>query len=290
MIRLSRETRFALVPLSKIDSAKPNNSWAGWPSTNLIVPHLRLQMVVSGVPDATTGYLCNIKIIDEILRRIVTKRIIPIYDGTQTAEQLIRLVAREVIQGWPEALASPMANASKSPPIVELVTLHVTPFLKYSIQFANMTTSLDNSQTSGDSMIELTQQFEFSAAHRLHCNELSDQQNRELFGKCNNKEGHGHNYVIEVSVAAEVDSDQGQVTSLDRFESTVKRLVIDRLDHKHLNRDVEYFADVNPSVENIAIAIYRWLDGQLGSNESGAVSLSNVKVYETPKTWAEFCG
>ena len=134
-------------------------------------------------------------------------------------------------------------------------------------------------------IVELTEQFEFSAAHRLHCNEMSEEENREVFGKCNNPAGHGHNYVIEVTVSRAVDSDRGQVIAIHDFESIVKRLIIDRLDHKHLNLDVEYFKEVNPSVENIAIAIYSWLQGQFGS-----AKLEKVKVFETPKTWAEYSG
>ena len=108
-----------------------------------------------------------------------------------------------------------------------------------------------------------------------------------MFGKCNNPEGHGHNYVVEVTVGRNIDeiADTGVVVGLEEFESIVKRLVIDRLDHKHLNRDVEHFANMNPSVENIAVAVFDWLDGQFGT-----ARLQNVRVYETPKTWAEYSG
>ena len=108
-------------------------------------------------------------------------------------------------------------------------------------------------------------------------------ENRDTFGKCNNRQGHGHNYVVEVSVAGEIGA-SGSVVVLEKFQDTVKAEIVDRLDHKHLNRDVPYFADVNPSVENIAIAIYGWLDGKVGAE------LRSVKVFETPKTWAEYCG
>lgn len=306
MVRLSRETRFALVPEPEMGSGKANNSWAGWPSTNLIVPQLRLQVIVSGEPDSSTGYLCNIKIIDDLLRNIVTKKLIPNYDGTQTAEQLIRVVVDEVHRGWNDAVVSDLDRNGRSYegqtlPVVDLVCLHVTPFLRYTIgcnppsprsDSLSATETIEPNESpdgfsnrSSATMIELTQQFEFSAAHRLHCHDLSDAANRQLFGKCNNPEGHGHNYVVEVSVAAQVDSDQGQVVSLDQFEAKVKELVIDRLDHKHLNRDVDYFSKVNPSVENIAVAIFGWLNGQFGSTQ-----LTRVKVFETPKTWAEFSG
>ena len=136
-------------------------------------------------------------------------------------------------------------------------------------------------------MIEMTQQFEFSAAHRLHCDSLTEKENRETFGKCNNPNGHGHNYVVDVTIGNEVNPQgmmEGVATHLHDFEAIVKKEIIDRLDHKHLNRDVDYFANVNPSVENIAIAIYRWLEQKLDAK------LVAIKVFETPKTWAEYRG
>ena len=153
------------------------------------------------------------------------------------------------------------------------IQLATSPFLHFAINSAE------------PKMICLTQQFEFSASHRLHCGELSADENQNLFGKCNNPNGHGHNYVVEVTVARQIDDRSDQVIHLGEFETKVKRLVVDRLDHKHLNEDVDYFNDVIPSVENIAIAIWNWLDGELG-----ATSLECVRVYETPKTWAEYRG
>ena len=264
MIRLSREIRFALAPKSEIESHKPTNSWAGWPATNLVVPQLVIRCEIEGLVDPGTGYLCNIKVIDDLLRLIVTKRLIPTYDGTQSAEAILRLVYREFCAQW------------NHPSRVVALTLALSPFLSYSIV---------PKEAMNQTAIELTEQFEFSAAHRLHCHDLSDDENVKLFGKCNNPEGHGHNYVIEVTVSREVDSDRGQVISIHEFESTVKQTVIDRLDHKHLNRDIEYFETINPTVENIAIAIFNWLNGKFG-----AAKLEKVKVYETPKTWAEFSG
>ena len=272
MIKLSREIRFALVPPSRIPDGKPANSWAGWPSTNLIVPHLVLRCVLEGEIDPATGYLCNIKVVDDLLRSIVTQRLISEYHAGQTAEELIRIIHREARGGWEQTAR------------LVSMSLALTPQLSYSIAFANPEIK-GNSDMNQTTAIELTQQFEFSAAHRLHCNELSDNENRELFGKCNNPEGHGHNYVIEVTVSNEVESDRGLVIAIEKFEPTVKRLVVDRLDHKHLNRDIEYFANINPSVENIAVAIYQWLNGQFGD-----AKLQRVKVYETPKTWAEYSG
>ena len=100
MIRLSREIRFALVPPNQVPAGDPGNSWAGWPSSNLIIPHLVLRCVIEGTVDPETGYLCNIKIIDRLLREVVNLRLVPWYNGRQTAEELIQMIHRETMAGW----------------------------------------------------------------------------------------------------------------------------------------------------------------------------------------------
>lgn len=266
-LRLSREIRFALAPSSTTEEGIPRNSWAGWPSTNRVVPHLVLQCVVEGEPDPKTGFLCNVKAIDGLLRSIVTGRSMSTATPS-TAEELVQVVYQELLEHWDHEST------------IVSVCLALSPFLCYSIVAENKM-----NLSSDQHIVQLTEQFEFSAAHRLHCQELSDEENQQLFGKCNNLAGHGHNYVFEVTVSDQLDSRRGTVIELEEFESIVKRLVVDRLDHKHLNEDIEYFAMINPTVENIAIAIFNWL-----SNQFGEVKLEKVKVFETPKTWAEFCG
>ena len=132
-------------------------------------------------------------------------------------------------------------------------------------------------------MVELTQCFEFSASHRLHVAGLSADENRRVFGKCNNPGGHGHNYQVEVTVSGDVSEQTGTVMSLPDFESIVKREVIDRFDHKHLNTDTEDFRSVNPSVENISRRVWELLDGKFAP-----ARLHRVRVWETAKTWAEY--
>ncbi len=274
MIQLSREIRFALVPLADVDDGTTKNSWASWPSTNLAVPHLRLRCIVDGEPNPQSGYLSNIKLIDEMLRGIVVGHLLPQVGnpesqqptGAQTGETMIRTVFDQAVFLMKKQQLGAAAN-------LVAMTLEFSPFLEFTIS------------SKEPEMVQLTQQFEFSAAHRLHCDELSDQQNKQLFGKCNNPAGHGHNYVVEVTVGSEVTGEDNKVIDIHELESTVKRLVIDPLDHKHLNEDVNYFANVNPTVENIAIALYGWLDGQFGSAQ-----LKKVRIFETPKTWAEYAG
>ena len=130
------------------------------------------------------------------------------------------------------------------------------------------------------------QQFEFSAAHRLHVDALSDQENRDVFGKCNNPSGHGHNYRLEVAVTSPSDAG-GQICSADQLDKIVNEAAVERLDHKHLNLDVDEFQDMNPSVENIAKVIHTWLVPAL---ESQGLSLEEVSVWETGKTVCTYRG
>ena len=132
--------------------------------------------------------------------------------------------------------------------------------------------------------VELTQCFEFSASHRLHVPSLSADENRKVFGKCNNPGGHGHNYQVEVTVAGPLSAETGSVLPLPDFESIVKREVIDRFDHKHLNTDTPDFREVNPSVENISRRVWELLEDKVSP-----ARLARVRVWETAKTYAEYC-
>jgi 6-pyruvoyltetrahydropterin/6-carboxytetrahydropterin synthase len=128
-------------------------------------------------------------------------------------------------------------------------------------------------------MIHYTEQFEFSASHLLHCPDWTAEKNRAIFGKCNNPNGHGHNYVVEVTVRQSREPwDFGQRLHLQRV---VKEAVLDRFDHKHLNLDTEEFRELNPTIENITRVVWDLLYGPVQPLE-----LVEVKVLETAKTWA----
>ncbi len=279
MIRLSRETRFALVPPGATDTGPHKNSWAGWPATDLIAPQLRLQLIIAGTADVETGYLCNIKVIDEMFRDIVINDLAASDTQPMSAETMLNITWQRTLERWPSYVNGPTAFAATPTPTIQSLHLHQSPYLSYA-RHAN---AASHSQVKTMTQSTLTHQFEFSAAHRLHCDHLSDEQNRELFSKCNNPAGHGHNYVVEVSISQN-PADQTLPIGLAQVIETVNKLVIDKLDHKHLNVDIEYFATVNPTVENISTAIFGWLDGRFD-----AAQLQSVKVFETPKTWAECC-
>lgn len=247
---------------SGFEGALPvTNSWGGWPSAVGVAPYLVLRIIVSGEPDAATGYLVNIQELDMLLRR----HAIPIA-ARELSEVGVALTGERLLR---DIFAGVAAQTPSRCRLIAL-TLSVTPYLSYAIY-------------AGDpAMVELTQCFEFSASHRLHVPTLSDEENRRTFGKCNNPNGHGHNYQVEVTVAGSVSEKTGGVLPLPEFESLVKREVIDRFDHKHLNADTAEFARTNPSVENIAKTIWSLLESKLAP-----ARLRRVRVWETAKTYAE---
>ncbi len=123
----------------------------------------------------------------------------------------------------------------------------------------------------------------FNAAHRLHNRNWSDTKNKEVFGKCNNPNYHGHNYELEVKIIGECNPDTGYVIDAKILSQIIKAKVLDRFDHKNLNIDTEEFKDLNPTAENIAAVIYNLIKPELQS----ALELK-IKLYETPRNYVEY--
>jgi 6-pyruvoyltetrahydropterin/6-carboxytetrahydropterin synthase len=121
----------------------------------------------------------------------------------------------------------------------------------------------------------LTRRYWFAASHRLHSDKLSEQENRDVYGKCNNPFGHGHNYALEVTVSGAVAADTGFVCNLVDLDRAVREQVLERFDHQNLNCIPE-FLDKVPTTENLCLAIYNILKRNLPSNH-----LDKVRLEET---------
>ncbi|MGC8548982.1 MAG: 6-pyruvoyl trahydropterin synthase family protein [Acidobacteriaceae bacterium] len=134
-------------------------------------------------------------------------------------------------------------------------------------------------------MISLTRKAEFSAAHYYWNEAWSQEKNEAVFGKCANRNGHGHNYTLEVTVTGAVDAVTGFVVDLKELKDVMEREVVSVYDHRHLNLEVPEFKETVPTTENIAIAIWRRLEGKI----PGA-KLERVRVYEMPDLFADYCG
>ena len=140
----------------------------------------------------------------------------------------------------------------------------------------------------------LSRRYRISASHRLHSAGLSDERNQSIYGKCNNPYGHGHNYIIQVTVKGPVDEVTGMVCNLADLDLRVQAKVIDRFDRMNLNLE-ECFADTVPTTENLCIAIYHLLaedfaHARLVSADLDHVNLERVRVEETANNFFEYSG
>lgn len=134
-------------------------------------------------------------------------------------------------------------------------------------------------------MILLTRKAEFSAAHFYWIDSWSEEENLRIFGKCANREGHGHNYTVEVTIAGEINPVSGFVVDLKQLKDIMEREVVSVYDHRHLNHEIPEFRTALPTTENIAVAIWRRLEGKIPN-----AALRRVRLYETPDLFADFLG
>ena len=137
--------------------------------------------------------------------------------------------------------------------------------------------------------VTVTRRLRFNAAHRVHNPALTDEENIALFGKCNNPNWHGHNYVLEVSVTGEVDERTGYVIDLAALRDVVTREVIEKLDHRNLNVDVDFMRGINPTSENIVVACWHAIEPLLAGGDP-ARRLTRLRLWETENNYVEFEG
>ncbi len=137
-------------------------------------------------------------------------------------------------------------------------------------------------------MIFLTRRATFSASHYYWNKAWSEEKNQQVFGRCANRNGHGHNYTLEVTVAGSPDPVTGFVVDLKWLKDVIESQVLSAYDHRHLNLEAPEFENANPTTENIAIAVWRRLLPAIDA--AAGARLSRVRVYETPEIFAEFRG
>ncbi len=130
----------------------------------------------------------------------------------------------------------------------------------------------------------ITRRYKFAAMHRLHSDRLSEEDNWKVFGKCNNPNGHGHNYVILVTVAGAIQERTGLATDVEALDRVVRETVVARFDHRDLNRDPA-FADKTTTGENLAILIWDLLADKIPAGR-----LVNIGVVETRDNYFDYAG
>jgi 6-pyruvoyltetrahydropterin/6-carboxytetrahydropterin synthase len=134
-------------------------------------------------------------------------------------------------------------------------------------------------------MLYITRKMHFSASHRLHSNKLDDEDNQKTYGFCNNPSGHGHNYELEVTIRGEPDPITGMVIDLKKLKDIIQSEIITKVDHKHLNEDVDFLRQVVPTAENICVAFWKLLKDKIPNGE-----LYEIKLSETSNNYAYYRG
>ena len=137
------------------------------------------------------------------------------------------------------------------------------------------------------SLVSITRREEFSASHRLHDPALSDEQNRRLYGICNNPNGHGHNYELEVTVRGEVPR-SGMVMNLTDLMRILRERILPQVDHKHLNHDVAFLEGVIPTAENVAVALWQLIEPELAPYTSSR--LHRIRLFESRSSYVDYLG
>lgn len=265
VVRLGRQVRFSVDPFLERDS--PGfNSYASKPAGAGLSIFLELTIELVGPVVPRTGLLVNVSDIDAIARQFA----VPVFaarirEHLRRGEHMgLRAVAR-ILRSACERLGDKFATAR-----VDALTVKLNPFRKMAMD------------TREPGTMYFSEKFEFAATHKLWSDSLSEQQNLETFGKCANPTGHGHNYIVEVTVRTTTD---GPAFKIGEFEQVVDSQLMQFVDHKNLNLDVPTFSTKPPTVENIAIFAWERLAGRFASAQ-----LHCVTVWESDRTYCSYCG
>lgn len=216
--------------------------------------------------DPDTGFVVNVVEIDKIVR----KSAVGVF--TDFVKQRFKNARHVSLPDMFKLLkeAWPVINSNFKNAELTKLGLQLNPSRKISIEMGNK------------NMTYFSEKFEFAAMHKLWNKSFTDEKNFEVFGKCANPNGHGHNYVMEVTIEK---SEPDQSFSIGKFEQLVAEQFIDLVDHKNLNVDVPQFEGTIPTVENIAV--FAW---DLLSKKIDFARLSRVTVWESDRTSCTYCG
>jgi 6-pyruvoyltetrahydropterin/6-carboxytetrahydropterin synthase len=234
------------------------------------------ELAVSGDVDPVTGMVVNIKDIDAVMQahlvsvfhhKLLDRDVPEFLDTPPTLENIALSVWRRVADELPPGCRLACARVWESPVFWAAA-----------------------SPDGQDTMLTVTRVYDFSASHRLHAPSLTDQENQDLFGKCNWPNGHGHNYEIEITLTGELDPKTGELFRPKDLDAIVDQEILKPFDHRHLNHDVPEFQALVPTSENLTIVIWDRLIRRLQGNALGQARLSRVVVKETERNYFEYTG
>ncbi|MEN8128511.1 MAG: 6-carboxytetrahydropterin synthase [Planctomycetota bacterium] len=264
MHTLSRQVRFTIDPFSQ-QQTQGSNSYASKPCGNGLGLYFSLEVDLASELNRDTGFVVNVSQIDQVVRQ----EVVPLFENmiyktfqnrqTPTLISLIETLRRSWVA---------IGSSFQLKTITQL-SLELNPFRQITIQ------------SEEAQMFIYSEKFEFAAMHQLWNEKFDTAKNFELFGKCANPAGHGHNYILEVLIEKTTESQDDGWHS--EFEKDVKEHFLDLVDHKNLNVDVAEFKSLNPTVENLSFLAWQKLEKKLKN-----AKLHKIIVWENDRTYCSY--
>lgn len=273
---LTRKASFSAAHHYRLPGLPPEEAFALFGDASRTAAHghnYEIEATVRGEIDPATGMVMNIK----ELKNLLQARVVSLVDNRLLNDEVDAFRSRpptlEEIARWAWSRLAPAI------PVGALHRVRVAESHRLHLDYEGP------AKLRKEAAMYLTCVYDFSASHRLHSDVLSDEENRLVFGKCNNPNGHGHNYVVELTVTGTLDARTGTIANLSEIDALIGVEVVDAFDHKNLNLDVPDFQSVNPTAENIARAIWRRLEGRLSRGR-----LHKIRLVETARNAVEYWG
>ncbi len=267
-VRMTRKVTFSSGHrywINDLDEIQNRGLFGRWASRYNHGHNYVLDVTVEGLVDASTGMVVNIKRVDDALKAHILSQ----FDQKSINDEIPAFASQSSsLENLIQYIAEVLSHPGVLPTGANLTNLRLE-------EMPRLFAELDLSKTSD--MITLTRTYEFAASHRLHSPALSDAENIELFGKCNNKAGHGHNYLLEVSVTGTPDPRTGMLADIGEVDRVVNELVVDRYDHKNLNEDIPEFDNRTTTSEVVSIEIFNRLKDHLPAK------LQRIRLHETAR-------
>lgn len=265
MHKLARQVRFSINPF--LDEESPGfNSFVSKPAGEGLSIFLELSVEITGLIEPGTGFVLNVVDIDRSVRKFALPVLIErVRQDFRRSKHIGFAVLVQLLKLTWTRLSDKFGSAK-----LNKLSLKLNPYRKISIHSEDL------------DMVLFSEKFEFAAMHKLWNDDFSERRNFDVFGKCANPTGHGHNYIVEVTIKMPADRTN---FSVGEFEQIVDNELIQLLDHKNLNVDIENFKTNNPTVENIASFAWDILTGKFDKAE-----LHCITIWETDKTYCTYTG
>jgi 6-pyruvoyltetrahydropterin/6-carboxytetrahydropterin synthase len=265
MHKLARQVRFSINPFLA-EKTEGFNSYASKPAGEGLAIFLELCVEVTGEVEPATGFIVNVADIDKSVREFA----VPVFADKirhdfRRGQHVGFFTLTELLKSAWNKLADKFGTARLS-----RLSLKLNPFRQMAIDLKD------------SEMIYFSEKFEFAATHKLWNDDFTEKRNLKVFGKCANPTGHGHNYIVEVTIKTPMQENGFHISD---FEKIVDKELIELVDHKNLNADVSHFTKTIPTVENIEVFAWNKLEGKFGQ-----AALHCVTIWETDKTYCTYFG